>query len=306
MIKPRILLCPDKHNWSFDHIAQFLIQTLSNKYTFDKLYRQDIITSDYVVKNREAYIKYDIVYLFNYQVDYLNDVVPCTKIIKGIYQGNTTRKALTKSHLQKCAAINLGSKLIYKEFEVDQEHFPPLFYATGAINTDMFSPSSTCEERSFTVGWTGRPNRHFKGFYTHVVPAIEKVKNTVPNILFSTRFSGPFETLPQFYHAVDVLVIASDADAGPSSFLEAGACGVPSISTHIGFPEETIQHRINGLFVERNIDHIAETIIEVEKNRPLLCSMGAQIRKDVVEQWSYPVRSGLWEKMFDFVLERQI
>jgi glycosyltransferase involved in cell wall biosynthesis len=115
---------------------------------------------------------------------------------------------------------------------------------------------------------------------------------------------GPVHTLPSFYDDVDVILIASTGDAGPSCFLEAGACGVPSISTRIGFPAETIRDGENGMFVGRSIDEMAKAIIYLYNHRGLLKDMSEKIRHDVEMQWSYKERGKLWECLFEESLQR--
>jgi hypothetical protein len=90
------------------------------------------------------------------------------------------------------------------------------FYCTGAIDTKMFQPCSgrQSDKDSFVVGWTGNPDRSFKGFYDFVVPAVEKAASLRKGVTLKARFKGPYGTLPRFYSDVDVLLIASSADAG--------------------------------------------------------------------------------------------
>ncbi len=116
------------------------------------------------------------------------------------------------------------------------------------------NPKILNKSSRFVVGWTGTPNRPFKGFHDYIVPAVERAAQMRPGLELKTRFSGPLETLPRFYDDVDVILIASSADAGPSLFMEGGFCEVPSISTRIGIPSEVIEHGQNGLFVERNVE----------------------------------------------------
>jgi hypothetical protein len=47
----------------------------------------------------------------------------------------------------------------------------------------------------------------------------------------------------------NLVVIASDADTGPSLFSEANMMDVPAISTDIGFAHEAIIDRVNGVIV---------------------------------------------------------
>ena len=106
------------------------------------------------------------------------------------------------------------------------------------------------------------------------------------------------ETLPRFYDDVDVLLIASSADAGPSLFAEGGLCEVPSISTRIGYPSQVIVHGHNGLFVERNVEEMATALVHLYDDRELLLSMSRRIRLDVDRILGEEVNRTRWLELF--------
>lgn len=61
-------------------------------------------------------------------------------------------------------------------------------------------------------------------------------------VALRTQFQGSIRSLATFWQGVDLALIASEADAGPSMFIEASLCGVPSVSTKIGLPQFVINH----------------------------------------------------------------
>jgi len=85
----------------------------------------------------------------------------------------------------------------------------------------------------------------------------------------------------------------------PSSFLEAGACGIPSISTRVGFPVEVIRDGENGLFVNRSLNEMVAALIYVYDHREHLGRMSDQIRLDIRNNWDYKIRSKFWDQMFE-------
>lgn len=135
-----------------------------------------------------------------------------------------------------------------------------------------------------TIGWTGTPDRPMKGFRTIIEPAIEKVRKTGRDIRLKTKFSGPYEELYSFYKDVDLIVIASSADSGPSLFAEASLSNVPTISTKVGLPLMGIEHDINGLFIERNLESLEKAILELYDNREKLQSFSKRIKQDYIEK----------------------
>ncbi len=182
----------------------------------------------------------------------------------------------------------------YKEFPI------PQMMLVGIYKEEIFyeNPNRTYDHNELIIGWTGNPNRAFKNFHTIIEPAIEQLKNEGYNIKLKTRFSGPYETLPDFYQDVDLVLVASSADAGPSLFAEAALCGVPAISTIVGYPSMIIQDGINGFFVEPEIAAFKEKIIYLYKNRDVLASFSKRIRTDYLQKLGQDVYLRDWEKAF--------
>lgn len=138
-------------------------------------------------------------------------------------------------------------------------------------------------KKSMTIGWTGTPDRPMKGFRTIIEPAIKNVKNTGRDVRLKTKFSGAYEDLYTFYSDVDCVVIASDADSGPSMYAEACLSSVPVISTKVGLPLSFLSEGVNGVFIERTIDDLEKAIIDLYDNREKLAEFSKNTRKDYLK-----------------------
>jgi glycosyltransferase involved in cell wall biosynthesis len=136
------------------------------------------------------------------------------------------------------------------------------------------------KKESLTIGWTGTPDRPMKGFRTVIEPAIENLKNTGRNVRLKTKFSGPYEDLYNFYSDVDCIVIASDADSGPSMYAEACLSSVPSISTKVGLPLSFLQDQKNGIFIDRSIESLENALIDLYDHREKLISFSENVKND--------------------------
>ena len=203
-----------------------------------------------------------------------------------------------EKYLGDATAVVCGSKTIEDRFK---DKHPFVTCANGPLCKRHFQriePKQLNESSRFVVGWTGAPHRPFKGFHDYIVPAVERAAQMRPGLELKTRFSGPMETLPRFYDDVDVLLIASSADAGPSLFAEGGMCEVPSISTRVGFPSEVIKHGQNGLFVERNVEEMAMALVRLYDDRELLFSMASRIRNDVDQIIGEEINRTRWLELF--------
>jgi glycosyltransferase involved in cell wall biosynthesis len=273
-------------------------------------------------RNVRTDAKYDIVLFLAYYNDVVGHFnVTSSKIIKGVYTQGFPPRGLPNDfdslnnidfnhielpqfiriYLKDADAIVCGAPSIRDYYS---GHFNPCYFANMALDERAFSPSdkSVRDNSKFVVGWTGTPDRDFKGFHSHIIPAVERAKQKCPGLELKTRFSGSLKTLPHFYCDVDLIVIASEADAGPALFAEASLSGIPSVSTRVGMPQSVIEDGINGYFVERDIDAIAEKIIYLYNNKEILNRMRARIRDDFIKAFGRKVQIEKWKKLFNETL----
>jgi len=332
MSKPNILLVVDKPNWAYDHMANFIINELSDKYNFHKLIAEYHLKVDrqsihYKIKRPYRYLKslwdesfdknieYDIlVYLWWFIPEMIDMKISTKHELRGIFTesfppGRTIDfKGNVSEFIDACIkpahGIIAGNRNI---FDFYQPYDFPVHYSTGATNTTPgnFSFNKVKrEDEQLRVCWTGNPNRNFKGFYEFVEPAVKLAQKQRPNIVLVTRFSGPLDTLPEFYSTVDVMLNASIGDAGPGFIIDAGGCGIPTISTNLGFATEIIEDKVNGMIVERNIEHMAEKLIDLHDDRVLLKTMSENIATDIKANWGHAPRAAYWHTMFRNILSK--
>lgn len=329
---PKILVVADTPNWAFANMQQALIERLCGRYDFytDFLlynlkrpprrplarlayYKQRMSNRRYIRRLAPGQ-EYDIVVYLGFYFPFRGTFDYRTrKIIKGIYDdgfppqctpssdAGMSMDSFVKKYLSDADAVACGSLLIYERYV---QSYRRCYYAAGPSDPDLFqrtTPIAPNEGSRFVVGWTGNPRRAFKGFHDFVVPAVEAAGQRRPGIELKTRFTGPLDTLPRFYDDVDVVLIASNGDAGPSLFDEACGCEVPSISTRIGTPYEVIEHGKNGLLVERDVGQMADALVYLYDNRDVLFSMTRRIRADWLR--NVEQRPAKWIHMFDRVLQ---
>jgi hypothetical protein len=251
-----------------------------------------------------------VLYLGWYMDKFTNYGFKSSKIIKGIYtegfppQGYPLEKCNSmsefKPHIQDASLIACGTEQTEKFFG----EFFTTSYVTKELPRPFFQPvkKKNNKKNDFVVGWTGNPDRNFKGFNDYVVPAISLAQKKHPNIKLKTRFAGPFNTLHKFYDDVDVVLIASVADAGPSMFLEASLRGVPSISNKSGKPAELIVHNQNGIFSERTVEAYANALCNLYEDRKKLQYLSENIRNDAVAYYKKLDMASRWDNIFINVL----
>ena len=158
-------------------------------------------------------------------------------------------------------------------------------FVYGIYGQEQFVENKKVGENEYlTVGWTGNPKRKMKGFEEYILPAVENVKKTGRDVRLKTKFSGPYDELFKFYSDVDLVVIASDADSGPSMYAEASLSSIPCISTKVGLPLMGIKNDENGILINRNIETLTNKIKELYDQRHVLQAMAENVKSDYL-QW---------------------
>lgn len=340
--KPKILVVADRPNWAYHHIANFITGELGREFDFSLDFlalngRPEFKhrkTSPWSAAKRAAILqwnairyrrvrrdgKYDLILLLGFYFDTAGRFgATAPRLVKGIYtqgfppQGmgydhfnkvgldSLTRQQFRDLYLANADTLVCGAPAICEEYG---DIHPRVRCANMAYDEQRFSPAGhvASPPDRLVVGWTGNPKREFKGFRTHIVPAVEKAAKQRPGIVLKTRFEGPLETLHEFYKDVDVIAIASEADAGPSMYMEAALSGVPAISNRIGIPFSAIQDGKNGLIVPRDVDALAEAMVRLYDDRSLLRAMSQRVRSDFIAQFGRAAQRENWRNLFNELL----
>lgn len=324
--KPNVLVVADFPDWAYAEVQKFLSGQLSGDFNFYSDYL--IFNTKKKSKNPLNWLKhhflqkkhqrlksdgqYDLaIYLGFYFTDHMKITWSARKVLKGVYtegfppQNGLAVKTMSDfklNYLNDCDGLICGTKKIQSTFKSSGLNT----YCIPILRDFKLFSRKTIKKKNdstrFVVGWTGNPKRPFKGFYTHIIPAIEILQKQYPSLEFKTRFSGPIESLPDFYSDVDVVLIASDADAGPSLFSEASLMEVPSISTSIGKPFEIIENGRNGYLVKKEINEMVLKVAELYEDRDLLFSMSKCIRNDFLEAFDEKKVVNSWREAISEVL----
>jgi len=75
--------------------------------------------------------------------------------------------------------------------------------------------------------------------------------------------------VPDFYHKVDVLILPSAGEGCSNVTGEAMACGVPVVTTKVGYHGEMLEDGVNCLFVERDVNQIVDAVRRLKEDGEL-------------------------------------
>ena len=104
------------------------------------------------------------------------------------------------------------------------------------------------------------------------------------------RFLGRCDQIPELLNATDVVALTSLSEGLPNVLVEAGAAGVPSVSTDNGGASEVIVEGETGHITPlKDPSMMAKKILEILNDEGLKLKMGKKAKKIVSDKFSAPV-----------------
>lgn len=117
-------------------------------------------------------------------------------------------------------------------------------------------------------------------FLTGPARGYVKKKLEESNISFSHYFYKSYDKVINLFSLIDIYLVSSRVEGGPRAILESMASGTVIFSTRVGQSEEIIKNNENGfLYDEKNIDKIANKIIQIYKNNKKRAEIVRKARK---------------------------
>ena len=113
-------------------------------------------------------------------------------------------------------------------------------------------------------------------------------------------FAGHQSRPSLYYAASDAFVFPTSYEAFSHAIMEAGAAGLPLLVTRVNGADEVIKDGINGFFINRESNHIAQRIEILLKDRVRLNQMGIKAREKAEEN-SWDRITDMIEKIYEEV-----
>ncbi len=109
--------------------------------------------------------------------------------------------------------------------------------------------------------------------------------------------TGFQEDVVPFLQAMDAYVLSSLTETSCLSVMEAMACGIPVVSTPVGYVQDYIKDGKNGLlFAERDTVALAKYLTELAENKKLRTRLGRNARNSIIRRFG-------WDKTREQVLD---
>lgn len=217
---------------------------------------------------------------------------------RGLYEQGFPGRCV--SIKDKCSVFHVVNKNQLKAFTpivTDK----PLLLAQHGVDEEIFDKAkydkNNIEELIVSVSGRGSSNKGFE----IVQKACGELGIKIAGAHYGRR-KLPKEEMPLFYNQATVHVCMSKTEGLNNPSIEAGAMGLPVISTRCGAAEEIIKDGESGFLIDRTVDSLKEALIKLQdKDRRL--EMGEKLYWEIMTNWTWKVRIEDFGKMFNLYFE---
>ncbi len=343
MSKPKIALITDTDNWAFYNRAVLIKEKLSNYYDFEIIPATTAL-QDNVLQVILLVQDYDLVHFFwrgllfslsNENVIFKRNNIDVDDFIKEKFSKIVKTTCVPDHSLLDDENIENSKRVLNlvddyyvmsnKLFEIYNklDCKKPSGVIIAGANIELFRPENlerfdNIENRKIVIGWSGNSKwgnwdekgngEDIKGVDTILIPAIEQLKQEGFDIELkladrNVKFT-PIEEMKDFYNSIDIYVCVSKEEGGPNTILEAMCCGVPIISTDVGFVKDVLGKKQSQYIIEeRNIENLKNKIKELINNREMLKKLSEENLEEI-EKYSYDVIAKQFKEFFEKNLKR--
>lgn len=344
MRKPKIALIVDTDNWAFYNRAKFIEERLAEDFEFkiipattalhDNVLQVALLVQDcdlvhffwrgllFSLSNENVVFKRNQIDAQTFIEEKLSQIVKTTCVPDHalLDEENIENSKKTLNFVDDYYVMSQKLLKIYNELDCRK----PYGVIRGGANTQLFQPKnlerfSKMENRTLVIGWSGNSKwgdwdgkghgEDIKGVDTILIPAIQQLKDEGYDIQLeladrSIKFT-PIEEMKEFYNKIDLYVCTSKEEGGPNTILEAMCCGVPIISTNVGFVEEVLGEKQAEFIVnERTIENVKEKIKKLISNPKMFKELSEENLKEI-EKYSYDVIAEQFKDFFERNLKKR-
>ena len=307
----KILLVIDEFGWAFNNHAEQISKRLYGEFDFlivDRHANVPLIAKDF-----------DLCFIFD-PIPLRHGYPPQNKTImslrcqflyeehpegaKGLYEkGFSGRCVSIKDKCKAFVVLNNNQYNAFKDIVGDK----PLYKISHGVDETIFNKALyekeivKTESKNIIVGVVGRSSFN-KGF--------DIVKNAVDSLSGFDFVHADYKNkithnkMPYFYKGIDIYVCMSKSEAVNNGLLEAGAMGLPIISTNSGAAREIIRDGDNGFIVERNVEALAAALVKFQ-DKDIRLSMANKMYEEIVANWTWETKIKEYENMFDMYFDMQ-
>jgi len=302
----QILIIVDKPNWAHDHKTRNIQKALGNQYKILKKYQDEVTEADLEQADLiQVYYWMQLSRMVHLESIFKRNL---NKLLIGIcshYEIAKERQELALAWLRQARAVFAVNQILYQE--VLPQSDVSVFYTPNGVDIAFFSPGPVPQRTgTLRVGWAGSLNNHgpqHRGYDNLILPAVESLPGCELVTAIREERWRSHEEMVEFYRSLDVYICASRNEGTPNPCLEAAACGIPIVTTHVGNMPELIKPGINGYFIEPNIPDIARVLTLLKDNEAHRIQLGQAMRASILA-WDWSFHANNYHQMYQFALAK--
>lgn len=249
----RILFFYDVEGWAWWHKANAVRDAIGDSVHVD------------VVRFGQSFdhADYDYVLPFGHYMLAGLSHVPPQKILLGSSCNHRDYLEGTAGLLRdgKCRAVFANSRYGYEALKAHGE----VYLCQNGVDSELFHPAGAPPDR-LTCCWVGNPNSDGRKGFDLIESACQRTGAVLHYHSWDASKGDETGIVPhsqirdEVYHKAHAYICASENEATPNPALEALACGLPVITTRVGNMPEIIRDGVNGFFVDRSVEGVADGI----------------------------------------------
>ncbi len=304
-------------SWSWGIVLNRLIENMSG-YSFVRIRRGVFQCENPRCRRKFAHpvdheliTDFDIVFPQN--ADTIAMIPNCEKVIArigGLDMSNPATQRYSKDFARVAHIIATNKQL----HDIAAEANPNCTIIPNGVNLEIFQPRPEVSDETprpgFMVGFAGNimgGGAEYKGWKYYVEACARLAVDGVEqrHLLHNVNQVAHDEMPEKFYHLIDSLILPSRGEGCSNVVSESLACGVPVLTTKVGYHGEMLEHEKNCLFIERDAVNIAENVRRLLTDPDLRTRLAVNGRKFAEEFHDVKKVAAMYDKVFREILERR-
>lgn len=220
---------------------------------------------NYIIKNIDTYR------------EWCDEIIPNYEFIEKVMK----RIPRLGSHNPKLTEIvknfSPNSEVKYVRHFVDANHFKPK------------KKRKITENSVINIGWVGNKRRIGKNYKTLYLKIVDSLKTNNRIRFFEATKENiiSIDKMPDFYNKLDLLIVTSANEGGPTPALEAYACGIPVISTNVGYVKTVADAKSKSLVLDSDDPQdFVQKINYLISNPQQYYDIKKGIRQNILNNWT--------------------